>query len=145
MDGCSDSVVTIKVEMCVYTISDCFVLQMWWVCHSTCFIEGISVHVLQKFKHHTHMAKSTGLSLPTTQKPQGTLCSYQIHPITLNQTPQSPPPNQHRSHEPTRTTTTNITPPPPPHPPHTHTHRHLHPNTQKPRKQDSRMKSSPQY
>ena len=31
MDGCSDSVVTIKVEMCVYTISVYYVLQMWCV------------------------------------------------------------------------------------------------------------------
>ena len=30
LDGCSDSVDTIKVEMCVYTIS-VYVLQMWYV------------------------------------------------------------------------------------------------------------------
>ena len=31
LDGCSDSVYTIKVEICVYTISVYYVLQMWYV------------------------------------------------------------------------------------------------------------------
>ncbi len=72
-------------------------------------------------------------------------CSHQVHPITLNQTTQShlptntDPINQHQ--------TTNPPPPPPPPPTHTITHPQTstHPNTQKPRKQDNRIKSSPHY
>ena len=75
----------------------------------------LSFHTFQISPHITsslvtNMAKSTGHSLPMTQKPQGTLCSYRIKPNHPQPNPTiSPLPSPHNL------------PPPPISPPPQHT------------------------